>query len=134
MGRTGTLVLRWLVMTCSVKPRQAGAVDADNRPVIAYGTAVTGIPCRLAELDERLIASAQEAGIVGVEKQLLVAGTVAIRPADQVIDIRKPDPANPGSFLAPDPGPYIVRQVLDGDDRTQTRIRTAVLARAGGAR
>jgi hypothetical protein len=130
-GRAGALLGRWLQMRCTIQPRKVGATNADNRPVVAYDTPVTGVPCRLMEKDERLVFGVAVAGSVDYDKLLLVAADVVIMPFDQVGAIERPDPAHAGQYLAYDSNLYIVKQVLDRADRS-VQFRSALLGRVGG--
>lgn len=131
LGRTGVLVQRWLTMRCTITPRTAGSIDANRHPVVTYGTPVTGIACRLSEVDERLIVSAQQAGTIGYDKKLLVPAATVVNPFDQVSAVEKPDPSNPAAFVAHETGPFIVRRVLDRQDMV-TQFKTVYLSRVGG--
>ncbi len=131
MGRGGIMLSRALTMRCTIAPRTAGSTDADNRPVVGYGTPVTGVACRLMERNEQLIASTAQAGTIVYDKKVLLPASAAVQPFDQLTAFARPDPAHPGSYLTFDDGPYIVREVLDrADDVVQ--FRTALLTRAGG--
>jgi len=133
MGRTGTLVDRWLTMHCTLQARVVGATNADNRPVVAYDDPVEDVPCRLMEIDEKLIVSPAQAGMVGYDKRLIVPASVARIPLDQVSAVARPDPGDPETFVVFDQGPYIVRRVLDRADQS-VQFKTALLSRVGGAR
>lgn len=73
-----------LIHTCTIEPAASGAVNVYNNPAKSYGTAVTGVRCRLVEKREKIWSNERQESIVQTVYMLLVGRAEVISEKSKI--------------------------------------------------